>query len=51
MISTSLNHDPLEAEKRTKLASGILGLDMYNMRPGLEAAGFKYVERLEDLGS
>ncbi|WP_020560694.1 4-carboxy-4-hydroxy-2-oxoadipate aldolase/oxaloacetate decarboxylase [Thiofilum flexile] len=38
-----------ETAKRAKLASGILGLDMYNMRLGLEAAGFKYVERLEDL--
>ncbi|WP_317984319.1 RraA family protein [Vibrio penaeicida] len=38
-----------EEEKRQKLASGVLGLDMYNMRPKLEAAGFRYLDSLEDL--
>jgi len=38
-----------EEEKRLKLASGVLGIDMYNMRPGLEAAGFTYLETLNDL--
>ncbi|RDK02036.1 4-carboxy-4-hydroxy-2-oxoadipate aldolase/oxaloacetate decarboxylase [Paraburkholderia lacunae] len=33
-----------EAEKRAKLASGVLGLDMYNMREPLKQAGLRYID-------
>lgn len=33
-----------ETAKRQRLAAGELGLDMYNMRPALAAAGLKYID-------
>lgn len=38
-----------EEEKRQRLANKEKGLDMYNMRPKLEAAGLVYLDSLDQL--
>ena len=48
-LKASIKREENEEDKRQKLESGTLGLDIYNMRPRLEEAGFVYLDSLKDL--
>ena len=51
VLTKAQAREDLEKIKRAKLATGELGLDMYDMRPRLAEAGLEYIDHIDSLHS
>ena len=49
VLAEGRTREDYEGEKRAKFAAGVLGLDMYNLRPRLEEAGLVYLDSIDEL--